>query len=353
MIKESIYQQYKDSVVNPALRIQIEILDEDYHKNKQKHMDSFQKIIEQFLQKTTKENLTHVHLSWLRTNFWLKQELQYTLESFNENWIDDCKPDIEYFDYTWLLPYMLKFYHMLQEETTRKFAFIPKISLERAFYEAFPIFQQYVREVIRECLLQVQDSRLSELNFRVGEYHGISELMYTGQRTKENPRFELIHRAPQEYFAKDVSDMPAESLEYEKIILPKIHFNHCKFDHSIFKEGIFVGSHFEDCSLQNCSFEFSFLHDANFSRANCQGTNFRSIAGNMDLACAEVPSYYGISFREANLSGCDFRLAQLKGVDFTGANLEGAKFFAEQRRYFPFTAKQNSQIHWMREEEIA
>jgi len=338
-----LYNQIRAEITTPALNKQIELLDGDFHANRDKSCEPVIKRLKEYFESIVKKDTAYIHLSWLRTPYLFENDMRYCLEAFSDEWYHDKQKESYLFSYDYLLPYMNKFREEISQKIQGSYPFIGKKITRQQVVDHYAVFQQYLVELVRKALPRLEIEQ--NLSFYMGEYHGKSELIFTNL-TADKVLLSRIIKNPERYMGKKLTQIKEKEKDLTGLSLPGMRFYKCEFTTCDFSSSILIGSTFEHCCLAGSHFELSYLQDASFKDSDCKGCVFRLAEGNIAAITEGIPSYHGISFAHADLRACDFRCAHVKGADFTGADLTGARFLLSQKESLDISNKQAESINW-------
>ena len=364
MNRKDSLRRFNQEVVEPETVSIIEKIDVAFSKEHQKIFADFSPVFQGYLHwlKEKQENeempaIGYLQISWLRTSipFDLKIEagtkFEYLLEAYSGGWYADLEEHTKEWHCDWLVKYLAEYAQKLMEKS-KKYQWVQKTDVRKCVYELYPIMNRYLLEALhkgfRESNSQewLQNLKTEKEYFlRMGEYFDQSEvLMGYGKKKTPQKQKKLLQQ-------KVVESSDFKGLQYPKQELSGSHFYYCDFTEGNLtgcnlQESVLLGANFKGALLEQVNFKESILGDCSFEEASLKGANFRLCKGSRANVLSDIPCYFGVNFREADLREADFRTGNFQGADFTGAKMAGAKMMKRDKEKLNLSAEQIQQIFW-------
>jgi len=333
-------EDFHTEIVLPTLKKCISELDYDYRQNKAIYQEKLEKQIKDFLSSCSKKSTRYLHLSWLRSPYFIAKRGIYTLEAYSENWYEDSNKRERMIAFNWVFEYIGRFFGELENQRSL-YHFLPSYVCEQMVSRYFHFFQAYIKAIFPTYVIP------ASIVAWVGEYHGDSEPV-TLAGIRKNGSLERIKKRPEFFMYHRVPDIFAQGQTHHQSVFTKMNFQNAELLSCDFQKSLLIGATFVDSKLSQTDFSHSYLQDSRFENCDCRGCDFRYIDGEIASSDVKIPSYFSVSFQHSDLSDADFRFAKLKGADFTDTRLVGARFMETQQSELNLTTEQIEQIEWIK-----
>ncbi|WP_458120747.1 hypothetical protein [Paenibacillus sp. Z6-24] len=157
---------------------------------------SFCKMCHQLSQKQIEHNYprTGYLIYSFRRTYLLKRNYSYFFEAYDKNWFFDTVPHCTLYDASWAFQYWENAWRELEDIRKRYMNLIHPPDVEWAILRAADTFHQVVAELVEEAVIEMlgtesfsQIQKESDFEIRIGEYKGISKVIYRAEsiRPKE------------------------------------------------------------------------------------------------------------------------------------------------------------------------
>jgi len=361
--KDSLKRFYREVVEPETVRI-IEKIDVAFSEEYQKIFDDFFPVFQTYLHwlkdRQEKENtpaIEYLHISWLKTSipFDLKMETDtkfaYLLEAYSGGWYADLEEHTKEWHSNWLVKYVAEYSEKLLKKS-RKYFGVQMADVRNHVYKLYPVMNRYLLESLRrglrennlkEWLKELETEK--ECFIRMGEYFDYSEVLVEINENKSTRKQRKLLQQ------KLVECGEFQELKYINQDISKSQFCYGDFTRANLtgcnlEESILLGANFKNATLNQVNFKECILGDCCFEHASLKGANFRLCRGGRGNALSEIPCFFGVNFREADLSEADFRTSNFNGADFTGAKMTNTKMMRRDKERLNLSNEQINQISW-------
>ena len=333
--------------------------------------DSFRRICKSFLNEQEtgeKKRIGHFTYSILRTELVEGKHL-YIVEASDEDWLYDEQPYVELYDASWVFRFFDQLWSELTEQAKTYMGVITLPDIEQMMLKEAANYHQYVVSLARYalptsvmCAEYAQLKKDDTMEIRVGEYVGLSEVVYQENHSERDPaaiKKWLEEKAEDDYAYEVFFNLNLSQGHYEELDLRYSDFRKSDLSYSRLSGCLLIGANLKGCNMTESDLSDSFIHETNFSDSVLKQANFQGVEGASGLpdpTTWDMPGFLPVSFEGADLEGANFEGAVLQGasfvganlkdVNFTRANLEKAVFSKEAKEMLVLDDKQKAGIIW-------
>jgi hypothetical protein len=135
----------------------------------------------------------------MRRTYLMDQRYEYVIEAFDREWFFDQRPCQEFYDSGWSFAYWGQLGVILEQQRKRYMNAIIPPDIEHYLLSAVEFFHDFIIQLAACAIPQAIElpeflalDREDDMEIRVGEYKGLSRLIFQGQKTQIEQDEEFI-----------------------------------------------------------------------------------------------------------------------------------------------------------------
>ncbi len=202
MTRHEALKHFWETYVKDKQKEYIEKAEEEYRSRKDElakdFIESFRRIclnIKEMQSAGQKAKIAYINYSMRRT-YLLERRHEHVVEAFDKDWYFDTYPCRGTYDSGWAFKYLDALEDELEQLGKKYMGKINKPDIERIKLEAAAVFNQSIVVLVKQAMADAirlkefdEIAREPDLEVRVGEHKGISEVVYKDDSVQEGSLF--------------------------------------------------------------------------------------------------------------------------------------------------------------------